>query len=61
MASKLEGKVVIVTGGNTGIGRATSMVLASEKAIVIIASRTEATSEAACEEITFQTGNEKVR
>lgn len=49
-----------MTGGNTGIGRATSMVLASEKAIVIIASRTEATSEAACEEITFQTGNEKV-
>jgi len=60
MASQLEGKVVIVTGGNTGIGLATSMELAALGAIVIIASRTESTSEAACEEISFQTGNEKV-
>jgi len=60
MALDLDGKIVIVTGGNTGIGRATSFQLASENATVIIASRTESTCREACEEITLKTGNEKV-
>ncbi len=30
MANKLEGKVFIVTGGNSGIGGATGKVLAGE-------------------------------
>ncbi|NQV20643.1 MAG: glucose 1-dehydrogenase [Rhodospirillales bacterium] len=33
----LEGKVALVTGGSTGIGRATSLILAQEGATVIIA------------------------
>ena len=60
MRLNLEGKVVIVTGGSTGIGRATSMELAGEGATVIIASRTENVCREACEEITFQTANNKV-
>ena len=36
MAGRVAGKVVIVTGGGSGIGRATSTVLAAEGAIVVV-------------------------
>lgn len=37
MTGILEGKIALVTGGSTGIGRATSIVLAREGATVIVA------------------------
>lgn len=37
MTTELEGKVAIVTGGGTGIGRATALLLAHEGARVVIA------------------------
>ncbi|MDI1262712.1 MAG: glucose 1-dehydrogenase [bacterium] len=42
MAGILEGKVALVTGGASGIGRATSLVMAREGARVAVADRAEA-------------------
>ncbi|QSJ17377.1 SDR family NAD(P)-dependent oxidoreductase [Nostoc sp. UHCC 0702] len=39
MTSKLEGKVAIVTGASSGIGEATAIALAAEKANVVLAAR----------------------
>jgi 3-oxoacyl-[acyl-carrier protein] reductase len=43
----LDGRVIIVTGGTTGLGRATAEVLVAEGARVIVASRDQANVEAA--------------
>ena len=48
---KLEGKVAVVTGAGRGIGRATAMALAQEKARVVVVSRTLPEIEAVAEEI----------
>ncbi len=41
----LEGKVVIITGGNSGIGRAASLRFAEEGAKVVVAARSSDTGE----------------
>jgi len=46
-----QGKVALVTGGGTGIGKAIATELASLGATVVIASRTKAKCEAAAKEI----------
>jgi NAD(P)-dependent dehydrogenase (short-subunit alcohol dehydrogenase family) len=51
MKGLLEDKIILVTGGSSGIGRATAVVMARQGAAVIIADVNVADGEAAVEEI----------
>lgn len=46
MGDRLTGKVAIVTGAGSGIGRATAIMMAAEGAKVVVADRTAANGEA---------------
>lgn len=48
---KLEGRVALITGGGTGMGKAAALLFAGEGARVVIANRTEETGKEAVEEI----------
>ena len=43
--NRMKGKVALVTGGGSGIGRATAIKLASEGAAVVIGNRNEKAGE----------------
>ncbi|XP_028581466.2 retinol dehydrogenase 12-like isoform X3 [Podarcis muralis] len=59
-AAKLNGKVVVITGANTGIGKETARDLAGRGAKVILACRDMAKAEKAAFEIRTTTGNQQV-
>lgn len=53
---RLENKIAIVTGGNSGIGRATAQLFCQEGAKVVITARREAENKKTVDEITAQGG-----
>ncbi|KAJ0064036.1 hypothetical protein NL108_017641 [Boleophthalmus pectinirostris] len=58
--AKLHGKTAIVTGSNTGIGKATALCLAKRGARVILACRSKERAEAAVYDIRKESGNQQV-
>jgi NAD(P)-dependent dehydrogenase (short-subunit alcohol dehydrogenase family) len=58
--SGMEGKVVLITGGTSGIGKATATALAAMGADVVVTGRNRERGEVALAEIRRQSGSEKV-
>ncbi|KAJ7645233.1 NAD(P)-binding protein [Mycena polygramma] len=54
----LSGKVMIVTGGNSGVGKETVKVLLQRNAKVYLAARSPASAKAAIDDLKAQTGKE---
>ncbi len=60
VAADMTGQVVLITGGNTGIGKQTALELAEAGATVVITSRNRAKGESAAAEIREHTGSDTV-
>ncbi len=58
--SSMGGKVCLITGGNSGIGKATALGLANMGATVVVVGRDRGRTEAAVTEIEAESGNESV-
>lgn len=56
----MKGKTVVITGGNAGIGKATSIALAKKGAEVVVTSRSEGKASAAVAEIQKASGNQNI-
>jgi len=59
-ASDMSGRTVVVTGGNSGIGKETAVALARAGARVVITARDPARGEAAVADIRSRSGNQGV-
>jgi NAD(P)-dependent dehydrogenase (short-subunit alcohol dehydrogenase family) len=54
---KLDGRIAIITGGNSGIGRATALLFAQEGAKVVVAGRNVSRGKGVVDEIKKQKGD----
>ena len=59
MSDQFKGKTALVTGGSSGIGRATALMFASRGATVVIASRSEQESAKTIQAIAAAGGKAK--
>ncbi len=57
----MKGKTCLITGANSGIGRATALGLAKMGATMVIACRNREKGETALSEITSESGNQNVK
>ncbi len=57
----MQGKVVVVTGSNVGIGLETAVGLAAQEATTVLACRNRAKAEAAAHEVTRRTWSDDVQ
>jgi len=60
LTGDLDNKVVLITGGNVGIGFETAKSLASMRATVVIANNEEESSMSAIQQLKMQTNNDKI-
>jgi NAD(P)-dependent dehydrogenase (short-subunit alcohol dehydrogenase family) len=58
--NEMAGKVIVITGGNTGIGKEAAVALAARGAQVVITSRNEERGRSARREIAERSGNDSV-
>lgn len=58
--ARIDGKTVLITGGNTGIGKATAILLAERGGRIIIACRNAEKGAAAVAEIKEKTGKKDI-
>src|SRR5437879_12040466 len=56
----MKGRVCVITGANSGIGKATALELAGMGATCVIVARNQQKGETAMSEITKQTGNDSI-
>lgn len=56
----LTGKVIVITGGNTGIGKETMLDLANSNSRIVIGARDRAKSEEAVKEAIQKSGNNNI-
>jgi NAD(P)-dependent dehydrogenase (short-subunit alcohol dehydrogenase family) len=59
-ASDMSGKTVVITGGNSGIGKETAVALAGAGATVVITARDRSRGEAAVSDIRSRSGSDDV-
>jgi NAD(P)-dependent dehydrogenase (short-subunit alcohol dehydrogenase family) len=60
VAADLHGSVIVITGGNSGIGKEAAVAMAGMGATTVIASRNATKGRAAVEEITRRSGSDAV-
>lgn len=58
--NRMQGKVCLITGATSGIGKATALGLARQGATVVIVARNQAKGEASLQEIRTVSGNPRV-
>lgn len=56
----MQGKICLITGGNSGIGKATAIELAKKGATVVLLCRSKERGQEAVQEIIDQSGNQQI-